>query len=75
MGLKVRRVKSPEFKVSIPKQRIEFRSILSKRREETEMINRVSQSLLDVRVNYTTPSLFYVPKTKRYTSSLLFYSK
>ena len=37
MGLKVRRVKSPECKISIPKQCIKFRSILSKRREETEM--------------------------------------
>ena len=37
MGLTVRRVKSTEFKISIPKQCIEFRSILSKRREETEV--------------------------------------
>ena len=37
MGLKARRVKSPEFKISIPKQCIEFRSILCKRREETEV--------------------------------------
>ena len=37
MGLKVQQVKSPEFKISIPKQCIEFRSILSKRREKTEV--------------------------------------
>ena len=37
MGLKVWRLKSPEFKISIPKQCIDFRSILSKRREETEV--------------------------------------